>query len=164
MKKNKTPIIITAITVIVLGGLIWLGRPQNSPNTTAGLDNGILETEEKFYDFGDISMAKGKVSHSFKIKNSGSSQVQIDQINTSCMCTEATFFKDSQRFGPFGMPGHGFAPSLNISMEPREEATMEVVFDPNAHGPAGVGKIERQVLIGGKDSSLILNISANVTP
>ena len=47
----------------------------------------------------------------------------------------------------FGMPGHTPIPTINVPMNPKEEAFIEVIFDPAAHGPAGVGPIERVVTI-----------------
>ena len=63
------------------------------------------------------------------------------------MCTVASLVKGDKKYGPFGMAGHGFIPSVNQDIKTSEEAAIEVVFDPAAHGPAGVGKIERSVFI-----------------
>jgi hypothetical protein len=63
------------------------------------------------------------------------------------------------------MPGHGSIPTFDQRLEPNQEASIEVEYDPNAHGPSGVGRIERSVIIEGRDGKLVtLNIIANVTP
>jgi hypothetical protein len=63
------------------------------------------------------------------------------------------------------MPGHTPIPALNESMQPNEEAMVEVVFDPAAHGPAGIGPIDRVVTIENSDGQpLELAFAANVTP
>ena len=63
------------------------------------------------------------------------------------------------------MGGHGFIPSINETINPGEEASVEVVFDPKAHGPAGVGKIQRVVTIDNNAGSpMELSFSALVTP
>ena len=81
------------------------------------------------------------------------------------MCTTAWFMKGETQKGPFGMAGHGYVPPTNESLEPGTEAVIKVVFDPAAHGPAGVGKIERVVYVEGTDSMLAeLNFTANVIP
>jgi len=81
------------------------------------------------------------------------------------MCTTASLIKGGEKFGPYGMPGHGFFPSLNQRIEPGEEASLEVVFDPAAHGPAGVGRIDRIVnLENNAGKPLELVFSATVTP
>jgi len=92
-------------------------------------------------------MATGKVNHAFKIRNAGIEPVVIGKMYTSCMCTTASLTIDGKQFGPYGMPGHGFVPKIGQTINPNEEATVEVVFDPAAHGPAGVGRIQRAITI-----------------
>ena len=63
------------------------------------------------------------------------------------------------------MPGHGFIPGINEAVQPGEEAEVEVVFDPAAHGTAGVGKIERLVYVENNGSrTMQFLIKASVTP
>ncbi|MBI2317113.1 MAG: hypothetical protein HYU75_08940 [Betaproteobacteria bacterium] len=63
------------------------------------------------------------------------------------------------------MPGHGYIPALNEPLAPNEDAMIEIVFDPAAHGPAGVGPIERVVTIENNAAPpLELALSAVVTP
>lgn len=101
----------------------------------------------------------------FQVKNTGEEPVTIGQMYTSCMCTSATLMMNGKEFGPYGMPGHGFVPKVNKSIEPGEEAAVEVVFDPAAHGPAGIGKIQRSVIIeNNAGDPFEFQISANVTP
>ena len=154
------------LVVAVLGGLIWLARPkQEAPVLPVAGPESALVAEESQYDFGTISMAAGDVSHQFKIRNTGLEPVNIRKIYTSCMCTTAKLLMNGKSFGPYGMPGHGMIPSLNQEIPAGGEAEMEVIFDPAAHGPAGVGKIERAVIIENDAADpLELLISANVTP
>jgi hypothetical protein len=100
-----------------------------------------------FHDFGTVSMAAGNVMHRYVITNLGPAPLTITQLSTSCMCTVATLVTSSAQRGPFGMPGHGVIPTIRESLAPRERAQVEVVFDPAAHGPAGVGLIERTVTV-----------------
>ena len=127
--------------------------------------NGILAAQENNYDFGSISMSAGKVSKTFAIKNTGTDALAVSQLYTSCMCTEATLKIGGRSVGPFSMPGHGFAQRINEIIQPNEEAAIEVVFDPAAHGPAGVGRIERAVYLeNSAGAALELKFSATVTP
>lgn len=162
---NKKIIIGLAVGFII-AGLVWIAKP--APNQQANLSEAVggdLEAEETAFNFGKISMAGGKVSHDFKIKNSGDKSVALDKLYTSCMCTAAYFFQDGERIGPFGMVGHGFVPSLKKVIAGGEEAVISVTFDPAAHGPAGVGPIERVVYLENKSGILLeLSIAANVTP
>lgn len=164
---SKNTILLILIIVIALGFIVYLGNPQRK---SAPLNNTIsansLFSLEKSFDFGTISMSKGKVEHSFTIKNGNNYPITIGKIYTSCMCTEASLIKNGKEFGPFGMPGHGFIPNINETLNSGEEAQIKVVFDPAAHGPAGIGKINRRVFIQNESGENILNldISAYVTP
>lgn len=164
---NKT--IITIIMVIaVIGGLLWWGKSiQKSP--TAGADTGkksALITSEKIYDFGTISMKNGDVTKEFTVTNSSAEDMFFPLLETSCMCTKAFMVGlDGTTKGPFGMPGMGYVPSLNETIKAGESRVIRVVYDPNAHGPAGVGQINRFVTLTDKSGGkLQLEIKALVTP
>ncbi|MBI2454455.1 MAG: DUF1573 domain-containing protein [Parcubacteria group bacterium] len=172
--KLKNFLIYIISIVVVVGGLVWIARPgQNDIADPTAAIVSTLTTPENQYDFGTISMANGKVSKIFTITNSSAEPMQIEKIYTSCMCTEASLILGSPsansgqtlRFGPFGMPGHGLVPKVNQALDAGESAEIEVVFDPNAHGPAGVGAIERIVFVEEKGRQpLELKIKAMVTP
>ena len=81
------------------------------------------------------------------------------------MCTTASLIIGDKQFGPVGMPGHGAIPTINQTINANEEATVEVVFDPAAHGPAGVGRIERIVTLeNNAGRPVVLQFAALVTP
>ncbi len=164
---NKTLISI-GIAVLVLVGIIVVARPSSNTPTasvSANLGSSLTIEEGSSFDFGTISMAAGKVQHEFKIKNTSSAPVTISKMYTSCMCTTATLVKGTEQFGPFGMPGHTAIPTINQTIEPNEEVSVEAIFDPAAHGPAGVGAIARSIVLEGKESRLLeIGFSATVTP
>ncbi|OGG39378.1 hypothetical protein A2127_00235 [Candidatus Jorgensenbacteria bacterium GWC1_48_12] len=164
--KNKS-LIIAAVAVLGSLGLILITKPapEVGGNFNAQIGFAIM-SEERSFDFGTISMASGDVGHEFKIRNESSEAVKIDKMYTSCMCTVAYFVKDGGRIGPFGMPGHGFAPPLRRVIEAGEEAVISVVFDPAAHGPAGVGPVEREIYLEDESGNpvVVLGIKATVTP
>jgi len=167
MEKNQNKFILAGVVLAALIGFIWLARPAPQSTTASPVSgkNGALAVLENNYDFGSISMTAGKVSKTFAIKNTGTDSLAVSQLYTSCMCTEATFKIGSRAVGPFGMPGHGFAQRINETIQPNEEAEVEVVFDPAAHGPAGVGRIERIVYLENNiGEALQLKFSATVTP
>lgn len=168
MNTNKSYIFAIAGIAAVVGILFWLGRstPAEKKVPTNQLGALSLVVEESKYDFGDISMAAGKVSYKFQIKNTNSESYQINKIYTSCMCTSATLLIGGKKVGPFGMPGHGLSvQKINEVLGAGELAEVEVTFDPNAHGPAGVGTIERSVFVESDNGSpLELNIKATVKP
>ena len=131
----------------------------------ANAATGPLSSPEPFFDFGTISMAAGKVSHRFRISNTGDSAVTISRMYTSCMCTEATLITPAGRKGPFGMPGHGVIPAIFETIPPGGGALVEVWFDPAAHGPAGIGPTDRVVTIRTDETApLSLRFAAMVKP
>lgn len=167
MKK----IIVIVAGILALGGLFWLGSLSKAPvpGATASAEDqlkpSLLVTEETSFDFGSIRMADGIVRRTFSVKNAGAEPLPLERLYTSCMCTTALFKQGADEKGPFGMPGHGIVPKLNATLAPGEKAEVEVAFDPAAHGPAGVGRIERAVYLESPASKpLVLEISATVTP
>ncbi len=176
--KNR---IITFITVVafLFIGLFFFAKPSQNGNKTSNIPKGsqelanshtainsALTAEETFYDFGTISMKNGLVKKVFKITNPTSKDIKLPSLTTSCMCTSAYFVGlDGNKSGPFGMPGMGFVPPLNRIIRAGQSANIEVVYDPNAHGPAGVGMIDRFVYLEDENNNkLQFEIKANVTP
>ena len=122
---------------------------------------------ESNYDFGEVSMAKGLVEHEFILSNTSSAPVNIGSVETTCMCTTA-YLKVSggKEAGPFGMPGHGGPKAAaSLTVEPGEKLIVRAVFDPAAHGPAGVGAVERAVIMDvGKQEPIVVSFKALVRP
>lgn len=110
-------------------------------------------------------MAAGRVSKRFTISNGGTNPVTLTKLYTSCMCTTAALKVGSRSVGPFGMPGHGAIPRIAEVVPAGSQATVDVTFDPAAHGPAGVGRIARTVTLENDGGSpLQLSFTALVTP
>ncbi len=172
MKEKNKIIVFVSIIVILFVGLFFFGKPGKNESKEISADSGqapaisALKAVETFHDFGTISMKNGEVSKIFKVTNETTTDVFIPSLTTSCMCTKAYFIeKDGTKSGPFGMPGMGVVPKLNKSIKAGGSADLEVVYDPNAHGPAGVGQIDRFAYLEDKSGSkLQFEIKANVTP
>lgn len=159
----------TLISTVLFAGIIWMSYPDanqeaNQNNVTG---NFAIAAEHNSYDFGKISMKEGKVSHTFRIANTSGADVNITRLFTSCMCTTAEIKSiGGKNIGPYGMPGHGGSiPRVKEVFSKDAEVEVEVVFDPAAHGPAGVGRIERSVIIENDGGDTVeVKILANVTP
>jgi hypothetical protein len=122
--------------------------PRAAPATQSPVRTApSLAAFQPVYDFGAISMAAGKVKHTYTVTNTGQAPVTIIGVQTSCMCTAATVVTSGGRVGPFGMAGHGRMPAIRETLAPGATAQVEAVFDPAAHGPAGVGRTERVIRI-----------------
>ncbi len=172
---------IISIIVIIIGvtALVWWSKSVDKAKISAegsekyhlartgGLAGNVLATAETFYDFGTISMKNGNVSKVFKVTNNGVEDIKVPSLTTSCMCTTAYIIKeDGSRSRPFGMPGHGgVVPKANAVVKAGGSMDIEIVYDPNAHGPAGVGLIERSVFLEDESSNVIeFKFKVNVTP
>lgn len=152
-------------TIFGIGLLIAVGEEQNLPQRYSA---GALSAAENEFDFGTISMKEGRVKHRFEIINNSQTPVKIEKIYTSCMCTTASVINTAGKvLGKFGMPGHGFPLRANIEVAAQETVFIDAVFDPNAHGPAGVGLAERSIYLetnSAKVPKLELLFRALVTP
>jgi|SRR3989344_9616874 len=166
---NKKTLITSGLLLIVLFGLMMWGRfsqssvaPESSTNSAT--ENSLLSSET-VYDFGEISMADGLVSHTFKITNPTTEDIKVKTVNTSCMCTTAYIESANGEKGPFSMQGMGYNIPANEVIKAGDSMDIKVVYDPNAHGPAGVGMIDRFVYVTDiKNRTLELEIKAVVTP
>lgn len=172
MNLKNTLITIAAIAIAVIG-LAWWGAKSsiNAPNSAVhptleqSGTKSALSAPENFYDFGTISMAKGNVSHKFVVTNPTDKDVMVSDLVTSCMCTSAYIIDGNAKIGPFGMAGMGFLPKANMLVKAGETREIEAVYDPNAHGPAGIGPIDRFIsLTDTNGGNLELEIKAVVTP
>ncbi len=163
-------IIVTILITTGLIGLMWWGRGLQRPVASAGAQSSSAKSDltasEKIYDFGTISMKNGVVTKDFKITNSTNKDIFVPSLVTSCMCTKAFIVEtDGTTKGPFGMPGMGYVPPSNETIKAGEARIIRVEYDPNAHGPAGVGSIDRFITLTDDSGGVLqLEIKAVVTP
>jgi hypothetical protein len=164
--NKKAVIIIIVVIAAILGFMAWGYDRMAGPTTAQLSEKSSLTASEVLYDFGTISMASGTVDHKFQITNPTDKDITITNLETSCMCTTAFFVNaDGSKTGPFGMPGMGGATAANETIPAHGTQNIDVVFDPAAHGPAGVGDIDRTIDATEKDGgTLQLEIKAVVTP
>ena len=170
MKTKK----IIILTILAIAGLFVWGYFSKGGTTASvqgasvsGASKSMLVASETIYDFGTISMKNGKVNKEFTVTNLSDTDITLSKVLTSCMCTNAFIVNpDGKIKGPFGMVGHGGSvPPANELMKAGESRIIRVIFDPNAHGPAGVGKITRFItLTDSSGNSLQLEIKTVVTP
>ena len=94
-----------------------------------------ISIDEDTYDFGVIRQSDGEVSTTFNIMNSGKSDLIIEDLDTSCMCTTASLLFDGKESPTFGMSAHGANPKdFSLNIPPGQSATLKITYDPNAHG------------------------------
>ena len=156
MNKNlKTILWCCGGLAVVVGAVAFTTFSTPSTTTPAAsteepqFSQSKLDVMENKHDFGDIVLTDGDVSHQFAVINSGPEPVTIQKVYTSCMCTTANITDASgEQFGMFGMQGHrGLALNTDIVVNPGEQALVEAIFDPAAHGPNGTGMAQRSIIL-----------------
>ena len=163
MKNNTIIISIIAASVLILvGGVALVSRAPRPPEIVAS-QSAKAEATEMSYDWGTIDLNGGKVEKTFSIRNSGTGPLEIANVKSSCMCTEAQITINGEKSPFFGM--HASSSWLG-SVQPGDTAELFVVFDPAFHGPSGVGQITRVISLETNDTerkNLEFTLTANVT-
>lgn len=170
--KPKTLLKVLAVVAVFVGlfGWSYVSRTSTAASIQGAAGTNApqsrLTAEETFYDFGTISMRNGDVSYDFKVRNATGEDILVPTLVTSCMCTSALIVApDGSTKGPFKMPGMGYVPPANETIRAGESRIIRVVYDPNAHGPAGVGQIDRFAILTDASGGVIqFEVKALVTP
>lgn len=143
MDKKVVIGILVFIAAIIGGAVVYSNNTRSAViEKTMGAK---ITAPELSFDFKNVPYSGGNVAHEFKIKNSGIKDLTIANLATSCMCTKV-YFKTNGVKGPeFGMKGHESEKAWKGVLKPNEEGIVAAVFDPTAHGPAGIGPVSRIV-------------------
>ena len=163
---KKTKNLIIYIVIIIIAGIV-ITTFMNLISGSSKYSMGILSVGEGAdWDFGIANMQEGKVSHKFKLTNDSDEDVLIEKVYTSCGWTTAYLIGDNgERYGEFGMQGHGLKTTANVKVKAGDSVILDTVFDPTAHGPEAIGKVKRLVYIETNSKTkpnLQLEISAEV--
>ena len=151
--KEKTWLLASAIlgTLLLVSFLaIWQGGKVNQSSSITSTTSqskpvpvtGLTAAPEPF-NWGNIKINGGIVQAKFTLKNTSPRALKIAKLETSCMCTEASLKIGDQESPFFGMPGHAGNADWQAEIAPGAEASLTVKFDPAAHGPEGLGKVDR---------------------
>lgn len=149
------------LPILVFGLLIFKTNQLNSPLTEIK----DLESIPLFYNLGDVSRTGGIISKEYVLKNTTDKPMNLYRITTSCMCTKAKVIVDGKETDFFSMESSGDQNvPVNLKIKPGQEVKVIFQFDPNAHGPKGVGLIDRSVSLIFSDPKGIkeLKFSGNV--
>lgn len=159
MDDPRVKILIISISILVAGGLIAgvVGYKMDTSSVAGESEIATMQLDSTRYDFGDIKIDGGLVKHVFEIKNTGPGELKLSNIETSCMCTSAYLEVNGQKSPKFGMASHGTNPTFwSEKIVPGQTGTLEIIFDPMAHGPDAIGPVTRVVSVysnnGGKSN------------
>ncbi len=140
---------ILGFTLLAIIGVFYLGtRSKKVADEVASDEQVQLSVDETNHDWGEIDIDGGNVSHTFSIKNTGEGILKLHDVVTSCMCTTAQLKTADNSSRRFGM--HEKSVTI-FDVPPGETAELVVEFDPDYHGPSGVGSISRSVTMKTND-------------
>ncbi len=169
----KSILFIGIIPALIIFGLIFLTTEKNNEAKTKITNVDTVDSTYKLdktrYSFGNVSQKDGNVETNFELTNTGNSDIYVKKLYTSCMCTKAQIiFSDDSKTALNGMLGHGPESDLLVgkSIKAGETVKIRTVFDPNAHGPQGVGFIKRNITLETNlkaDSIIQVSFDAEVT-
>ncbi|MBT6068636.1 DUF1573 domain-containing protein [Candidatus Peregrinibacteria bacterium] len=154
---------LLTILIAIFGVFLLAGCSDDLSALRDITDSGeITVVGDTTYDWGDINIAGGNVTYDFVLQNSGSEYLVLKGAETSCMCTIAEMqFSDGDVSPEFGM--HNNRTDWAYAVQPGEEFTVHVGFDPMAHGPGGTGPIKRSITLDtSAPSATTLTVAGNV--
>lgn len=146
--QNKTLIFGSIVTLgLLIGGVFLLSEQKQETPLKANAKTDVA-VEKTTHDWGEIDLNGGDVEKTFEITNSGTEDLILTNVVTSCMCTTAQLILEDETSPYFGMHTKS---SYKLLVPPGKTAQLKVVFDPAYHGPSGVGPITRQVSVETND-------------
>lgn len=152
-------IIFAVLAILLIGGFVAYKISGGEKTQTA---QAYVEVDKYSINLGKVSMAEGVAKTAFNLKNSGDQELEINALQTSCMCTTVKLIIDGNESPIFGMHAN---PAWKANLAAGASAVLEVIFDPNAHGPEATGPFERLILVGsnaGNEKELQLKIIGTV--
>ncbi len=111
---------------------------------SAPADSPRITIEPLSYDFGDVSQSDGVVTHNFTVENIGKTNLEFNNLLSSCGCTSAALVVDGEEGPKFGM--HNNPKDWTAILAPGESAVLKVYYDPDVH-PDFRGTATREVTI-----------------
>lgn len=148
--------VIIAGTILLIGGLAFLMTKASGGGVSKGKDSYINNAEATNLEvsplgrvnLGEVPYGGGIISKSFDIKNTSASTIKLRKITTSCMCTVAKVKLGNKETKFYGMEMNGdLNPLLDFDLPARETAQVIFEFDPAAHGPQGIGAVDRVIMV-----------------
>lgn len=161
-------------TIVILGVILVTQSSSQKISATTVNDNGFLSNstvkiDQTSFNFGTISQKNGLVNAFYEVTNTGNEDILLKELYTSCGCTKAQLlYADGSVSGLYTMKGMAGAQDFTVgkNLKPGETVKIKATFDPNAHGPQGIGYIKRNIMLGTnmKSNSLIqVSFEAEVT-
>ncbi len=114
-------------------------------NSNSEISEGLFVASEWEYDFGDIGINDGVVSHAFNIKNQSENPLAIYGIDSSCGCTSGEILVNDQSVGKGSMKNPAYLD--NVVIPQNGEFEVVLYYDPLFHGPEDLGPRDRLLFL-----------------
>ncbi|MCL5435436.1 MAG: DUF1573 domain-containing protein [Patescibacteria group bacterium] len=140
---KKILVLISLFPLAILGIAVFVfGSRENKAvvQKTAGSKIAVAVSSKSV---GNIPYDAGHLIETFSIKNVGDKNLEVANMTTSCMCTKAYLKQGTVKSDEFGMKGMTAPSSWKGIIKPGETAEVVMDFDPQYHGPQGVGPVTR---------------------
>ena len=82
--------------------ILLLGLAFALSTSVANAQKAVITCEKSVHNFGEIREADGKVSHTFVVKNEGTTPLVISNVTASCGCTTPEWTKEPIQAGKEG--------------------------------------------------------------
>lgn len=151
MNEKKFTITIVIVSILILvGGISFISSTNTSAPQVAASSKAKASFDKTDFDWGKINYNGPKATKIFIIKNTGTDNLKLFNIKTSCHCTKAHVTIDNVNSPEFGMTGIF---SWVGEIKPGDEAKLVIVFDQAYHGLQGTGPIVRYTSVETNDPS-----------
>ncbi len=149
--KKSTIIYIILFVIFVVAITMWgLSEGTNDEGTGKISSEAQMNITPASFDFDKVSQAGGVVSTSFKIENTGSSDLIIDDMLSSCSCTSAALKVNGKEGPKFGM--HNNPRNWSETIPPGGTAELIVYYDPDVHKDFR-GRATREITLTSNDKN-----------
>lgn len=153
-KEGKIILAVLVGTILLIGGLAFVmtksaGGGGSGDKFIQNVEaESLVASPSGILNLGQVAYGGGIVSKSFEIKNTSASSVKLRKITTSCMCTQAKVVIGGKETKFYGMEMNGDLNPL-VDYDLPAGATAQVIFDfdPAAHGPQGIGAVDRVITV-----------------
>jgi len=136
---------VIVFCILIIGAGVYL-LSKAPAKVALSQENGVrIGIDHKQYDFGRVKLTSGLVIHQYPIKNTGNTDLKIANLASSCACTKVYFKSASQESPRASMKGMTKISDWVGILKPGENGEIIIEFDPNFHGPQGIGIITRTI-------------------
>ncbi len=175
LNSIKPILFLVLLPAVVIFTVVLISQSASQKTNAAKILNDVntsnssVKLNQTAFNFGTISQKDGIVNAVYDVTNTGQEDILLKELYTSCGCTKAQIlYMDGSVSGLYSMKGMAGAQDFTVgkNLKPGETVKIKATFDPNAHGPQGIGYIKRNIMLNTnmRDNPLLqVSFEAEVT-